>query len=110
MCSGFKCLAIPGTCLTLLASNAFATAYTVDLDTDNFVAMGGSSTASKSGGLRYVLNQILNNQAQGTTGTHTIGFSVATVTLSIACLLNNGFGFTSTYSPQAGGHLITQEV
>lgn len=52
--------------------------YVVNLGTDNAVNSGGDN-----GELRYVLNQILNEQAQGSSsGSHTITFSVDQVNLA----------------------------
>lgn len=56
--------------------------YVVNLGTDSSISSGGASTGATSGDLRYVLNQILNNQAQGISGgAYTITFTVPAVTL-----------------------------
>ncbi len=57
------------------------TTYTVNVGTDAAVNTGGSGTGT-TGDLRYVLNQILNAQAQGNTDSRQVNFSVPTVTLT----------------------------
>lgn len=57
--------------------------YVVNVGTDASVSSGGSGSGT-TGELRYVLNQILNNQAQGLDGSDIIAvtFTVGSVTLS----------------------------
>lgn len=75
-----------GVIATLLTTGAFSdtVTYTVNLETDSSVSTGGSGSGT-TGDLRFVLNTILNDQAQqGTTRTREILFdpSVTTVTLA----------------------------
>src|SRR2546427_740786 len=66
--------------ITLLSTSlSFAESYTVNAGTDANIGTGGAGTGT-SGELRYVLNQILNNQAKNIVpGPHTIQFTVPTV-------------------------------
>lgn len=58
------------------------TTYTVDVSTDNATTSGGFGSSSTTGDLRYVMNQILNQQASETnTTTYTINFAVSPVNL-----------------------------
>jgi hypothetical protein len=67
---------------TLTPLSMFSTDYTVNLSTDSSYSSGGSGSGT-SGDFRYVLNQILNNQAQSiSTSPHSITFSVPSVTWS----------------------------
>lgn len=62
-------------------AKVFGTAYTVDVGTDASIATGGAGVGT-NGDFRYVLNQILNAQAQaGAPTSHTIFFDIPTVTL-----------------------------
>ncbi len=60
----------------------FALVYTVLLETDNAVAIGG-----ESGDLLYGMNQIPNEQAQGTVADWTIQFDPAVRTVSLEGIL-----------------------
>lgn len=67
--------------LSLLSASAFASVdYIVNVSTDSATTTGGSGSG-KSGDFRYVLNQILNGQAQGTAGPFNITFSTSSVQL-----------------------------
>jgi uncharacterized protein with beta-barrel porin domain len=69
-------------CATLFATSLFGTDYTVSSGGDTAVTSGGSGSGT-SGDFRYVLNQILNNQAQELSpSTNTVTFSVPSVTLA----------------------------
>ena len=70
-------------CLTTNLFSVPLTPYTVSLGTDSATETGGLGTGT-SGDFRYVLNQIANNQALGTTGIWHVDFdpSVTTVTAS----------------------------
>src|SRR5580692_4858139 len=79
----WRVLALSCTYFTLLSSlPLFATNYTVTLSTDSAVTTGGTSVTSTTGDLRFVLNQILNDQAQGTFATRDVAFTTSSVTLS----------------------------
>ncbi len=81
MSTSWKKFALSTTAFTLLASNVFSTPYTVTSGGDT--VLGGGVGVGTSGELRYVLNQLLNDRAQGNGGTtHTITFSVPSVTLT----------------------------
>lgn len=69
--------------LTLLLGNTVnaLTTYTVDQTTDTSINAGGFSTSATSGDLRFVLNTILNAQAQGNSDARQINFSVGSVSL-----------------------------
>ncbi len=82
MSTTWKKFALSTTAFSLLAGNAFATDYIVSQGTDTSVLTGGAGSGI-SGELRYVLNQLLNDRAQNLGGTtHTITFSVPSVTLT----------------------------
>ncbi len=77
MSTSWKKFAFSTTAFSLLAGNAFAlTTYLVTSSGDT-VFTGGAV-----GELRYFLNQILNNQAQGINDTYQINFMPPMVTLS----------------------------
>ena len=79
------------TLATLIASKAFGAAYTVNVGTDAAVSTGGSGSGN-AGDFRFVLNQIMNNQAQaGGPTSNTIAFTVPQVTLSNYLSLINLF-------------------
>jgi|GEM_PF-1227384 len=65
---------------TLIATKAFGVDYTVNTGGDSAVATGGAG-AGTQGDFRFVLNQIMNAQASGSSS-NTISFSVPEVTLS----------------------------
>ncbi len=68
--------------LNVSASSIFATNYIVNVGTDASVSTGGDGT-STTGDFRYVLNQILNEQAQSLSSPpHTITFTTPSVTLT----------------------------
>ncbi len=73
--------AVYSLCATFCATSLFGE-YIVNLNDDTAVSTGGSGSGT-SGDFRYVLNQILNLQAQELTpSTYTITFAVPTVMLS----------------------------
>lgn len=92
----------------LLCSSTHAIDYTVTLGTDSNTSGGGSSTGSNQGDLRYVLNRILNDQAQRMTAiSNTITFSVPQVTLSaIPPMVNLFQPDTITIGNAAGSPVI----
>ncbi len=70
------------TAFTLLFALGHAlTTYTVDTPTDAAITTGGTTTGTRSGDLRYVLNKILNDQALGPTDSRQINFT-SSATLS----------------------------
>jgi hypothetical protein len=85
---------------------------TVDTYSDSSLSTGGTSTSATSGDLRYCLNYILNEQAQGTTGeTYNIGFatnSSYSIGLTSRLPILNLFDAGSTVNLNVGGdHTIT---
>ncbi len=68
--------------LSVLMSGLYGADYTVNLGSDSSVNMGGAGSGN-SGDFRFVLNQILNAQAQESNpSTNTVTFNVPQVTLS----------------------------
>ncbi len=87
-----------GVVLLFFVSDLYGTDYVVNLAGDSSVNTGGDSSGSTSGDFRYVLNQILNAQAQESTpSTSTVTFTVPQVTLTQSPPLINLFN-TDTVS------------
>lgn len=94
-------------CYLIIFNRSFAlTTYTVNLGTDTSIATGGSGSGT-SGDLRWVLNQILNQQAQGITDSRAIVFTVPQVTLGgILPMVNLFQGETITIGNAMGSPVV----